>query len=164
MTDVSGFYFIDGIDLWTAFGLMIEEGSADFLRYPPKKVSIEHDWMDSNGIDVDLSRVFFGPREGVLNCAIFAESEDDFWTKHNQFIATMTQPNLRRLSIKAHGERSYNVYYKECNNYKQIKALKGLDTAYKIVGRFSLVIVEPEPTIDASNVFIVDEDGRFLIT
>lgn len=162
--NVTGYFFLDGIDIYTTFGVVIEEGSADFLRYPPKKNSIEHDWQDANGRDVDLSRIFFDQREGVLNCAIFATSEEDFWTKHEQFISQWMQPGLRRLIFKSHGERSYYVYYKETNNYSQIKALKGEDGERLVAGRFSLVIVEPEPQVDASHIFLVDGEGNFIVT
>jgi hypothetical protein len=164
MVDVSGRYFLDGNDLWLTFGVFIEEGSADFLRHPPKKTSIEHDWQDSNGVEVDLSRVFFDKREGVLNLAIITNSEADFWTKHENFISQWAQPGLHRLSFKSHGERSYYVYYKECNNYKSAKALTGDGNSGLIAYRFSMVIVEPEPQIDASHVFLITEDEYFLIT
>ena len=168
MADVSGYAWIDGIDLWTAFGLFIEKGSADFLRHPPKKDSITHDWMDSHGIDVDLSRYFFKERQGALNMGMIADSEEQFWEKHQSFIATLTQPGTRRLTLKAHGERSYFVFYKECNNWTQVKPLKGVDEQIfgpnKVGAKFSLVVIEPNPQIDASLVYLVDEEGRFIVT
>lgn len=163
MTDLSGRWFIDGIDLYTAFGIFIEEGSADLLKYAPKKESIEHDWKDANGREVDLSRIFFDQREVVLNMAIICTSAEDFWTKYQQFISQMIQPGLRRLTLASHGERSYYVYYKECNNYRAVKALTGEDSGM-FAHRFSLVIVEPEPQVDASHQFLVDEEGHYIIT
>lgn len=163
MKDLSGKWFIDGLDLYATFGLFIEEGSSDLLRFPSKKSSIEHDWMDANGRQVDLSRIFFDQREVILNMAIICTGKEDFFTKQQSFIAQMTQPGTRRLTLDSHGERSYYVYYKECNNYKPVLPLTGEDTGL-FAYRFSIVLVEPEPQIDASNVFIVTEDGRFLIT
>lgn len=162
MQNLSGYWFIDGIDFYDIFSVFIEEGSTDFLRFPPKKAGIEHDWQDANGRDVDLSRFFFDQREGVLNMAIIATDSADFFTKQEALIAQFTQPGLRRLSFRSHGERSYYVYYKECNNYKAIKALTGEDSGL-FVYRFSMVVVEPEPQVDASHLFIVDHDGNFLI-
>lgn len=164
MTDVSGYFFLDGIDMWTTFGVFIEEGSSDFLRYAPKKASIEHDWQDSNGVEVDLSRIFLGPRDIVLNCAIITTNESSFWEKHTNLISQLIQPELHRLSFKSHGERSYYVYYKECNNYKAAVALNGKGDEGLKAYRFSLVIVEPEPQVDASHVFLVTEDNVFIIT
>lgn len=163
MTDLSGNWYIDGVDLFTVFNLFIEDGSADFLKFPPKKQSIEHDWQDANGRDVDLSRVFFDQREGVLNMAIIATDKEDFFTKQQLFISQMMQPGLRRLTLSSHGERSYYIYYQECNNYRPVKPLKGPDTGLYAY-RFSMVVVEPEPQIDASHQFLVDEEGHFIIT
>jgi hypothetical protein len=164
MIDFTGYVFIDGIDLWTAFNIMVEEGSAEFLRWPPKKESISHNWKDRNGIDVDLSRFFFSERQGSLRMGMIADNEDSFWQKHEQLIATLTQPGTRRLEFKSHGSRSYFVYYKECNSWTQVKALKGDGGVNIVAAKFAMTIVEPEPQIDPSNIYIVDEEGRFLIT
>jgi hypothetical protein len=168
MADLSGYFFMDGMDLWVNFGLVIERGSADFLRYPPKKESITHDWLDSNGVDVDLSRIFFQERQVTLACGIIADSEEDFWLRHDSFIATLTQPGLRRLMFKSHGDRQYFVYYKDCSNYTQIKALKGQEASIlgpnKVAAKFSLIIEEPNPFVDSTLTVIVDEDGRYLTT
>jgi len=165
MVDLSGKWFIDGIDLFATFKLFIEEGSADFLKFPPKKASIEHDWMDSHGREVDLSRVFLDQREGVLEMAIIATNRDDFFQKQSDFITHMTQPGKRRFEIDSHGNRSYYIYYKECNNFRAVKALTGSMTGY-FAYRFSLVVVEPEPQagIAGENVFLIDEDNRFIVT
>lgn len=163
--ELNGYWFIDGIDIWSAFSMVLEEGSADFLKFPPRKASTEHDWKDSNGVQVDLSRFFFQKREGVLNFLMFAETEAEFWQKYESFIATMTQPGLRRLELKSHNNRSYYIHYQETNNWSQIKNLKGewADT-YKIIQKFSMVVVEPEPQVDSSNVYLVTEDNKFIIS
>ncbi len=166
MTNLSGRWYLDGVDIYSSYGLFIEEGSADFLKFAPKKQSIEHDWQDSNGREVDLSRVFLDQREGVLDMAIIATTMSDFFTKQDGFIAHMTRPGLRRLELNSHGSRSYYIYYKETNNYKAVKALTGQMTGY-FAHRFSLVLVEPEPAdpnAGGGNTYIIDEDGRFLIT
>lgn len=162
MDQLSGKWFIDGIDLWTTYSMVLNDGSADFLKYPPKKASTEHDWEDSHGVDVDLSRIFFGKREGVLRFAIMAQSEDDFWNKHDAFITMVTQPGLRRLELASHNNRHYYIYYQETSNYEQIAPLKGLPDSYKIAHRFSIVVVEPEPKVN-KNTYLVDHDGSFLI-
>lgn len=163
--ELNGYWFIDGIDLWASFSIVMEEGSADFLKYARRKESTEHDWQDAHGVQVDLSRFFFQKREIVLNLMLFAETESEFWTKYQSFIATMTQPGLRRLEMKSHNNKSYYIHYHETNNWSQIKSLKGTwAEAYKIIQRFSIVVIEPEPQVDASNVYLVTEDNKFLIS
>ena len=163
MSILSGKWFIDGIDIYDIFNVFLEEGSADFLRFPPRKNSLEHDWLDAHGRDVDTSRVFLDQREGVLNLAIIATDQDDFFSKQEQFISHLIQPGKRRLVLYSHGERSYYILYKECNNYKPVKPLTG-ELAGLFAYRFSMVVVEPEPQIDASHTFLVGDSGAYIIT
>lgn len=161
--DLSGFYYIDGKDLWTAYNVFVESGSDDFLQYPGKKESITHDWMDSNGVDVDLSRYFLEPRDITLRCAIIVDTPDQFWQKYTGFIADLTQPGTRRIEVAEFGSRSFNVHYKQCSDFTRFTRLKDEETI-KVACKFTMVLVEPVPQLDNGNVFIVDEDGRFLVT
>lgn len=163
---LNGKWRLDGIDLWSTYGVILEEGSAYFLKYPPKKESTSHDWGDANGIDVDLQRIFLGQREGVLNFAIFANSTQEYFDKHDAFISLWVQPLTRRLEIAAHNNRSYFIHYKETNNYDQVGKLRDGNplAQYRVAHRFSMVVVEPEPRLYPGNVYIVTSDGKFLIT
>lgn len=165
MVDLSGFYYIDGIDLWQAYGLIIQLGSADFLRFPAAKAAISHDWPDQNGIDVDLSKVYLQARTGTLQCVMVADSEAQFFQKHQALLARLVQPGLRRLSITAHGGRSYYVYYKECTTYQQLPGgkLNGLG-ASGVLHSFGLTFTETNPTIDGKDTHIIADDGAFIIT
>jgi hypothetical protein len=159
--DLSGQFQIDGKDLWTAYCVFIEKGSDQFLEYAAKKESIEHDWLDSNGVDVDLSRVFLQPREITLQCSIIANDEADFWLKHSGFIADLTQPGPRRITVVRFGDRSFFVHYKSCGNFTTFTKFKNLG---KVAAKFSLTLREPNPEIDASNIILADEDGRLICT
>lgn len=161
--DLSGYNYIDGKDIGTAYNIFVESGSDDFLKYPGKKESITHDWMDSNGIDVDLSRYFLEPRDITLRCAIVVDSPDHFWQKYNGFIADLTQPGTRRWEVTEFGNRSFYVHYKSCGDFTKFTRLKD-GVATKVACKFTLVLVEPVPELDAGNIFIVDEDNRFLVT
>lgn len=164
--NLQGLWRIDGIDLWTTYGIILEEGSADFLKYPPKKQSTEHDWGDSDGIDVDLDRIFTSKREGVLRFAIFANSTQEYFDRNDAFFTLWKQPGLRRLEIASHNDRSYYVYYQETTTYEQVGRLKPGNPLeeYEIAHRFSVVVVEPEPVAYPGNVYIVTDDGKFIIT
>lgn len=154
-------HFIDGMDLWNVFSIFVESGSDGFLQYAARKESISHDWLDRNGVDVDLSRYFFDSRNITLRCAMMANSEADFWLKHQGFIAMLTQPGPRRITVVEFGERSFMVYYKECNDFDRFTRIKDTN---QVATKFTLVLVESEPSVDSSHEFIVDEEGRFLIT
>lgn len=160
MADLPGYWFLDGMDLWNSFGMLIESGTDDFLKFPEKKESITHDWQDADGEDVDLSRYFFKDRDITLKMAIIADSPEDFWAKRNAFLAQWAQPGTHRLTITEFGQ-SFYVYYKICSSFSRFTRIKDTDM---IACKFTIVINEPAPTFDNNDVFIVDEDGRFLVT
>lgn len=159
--DASGYYFIDGKDIWTVFGMFVEEGTDDFLKYPAKKDSITRDWRDANGVDVDVSQYFFTERPITLRMGMVVENEAEFWTKYNYFIAQMVTTGLRRVEPKELGERSFYCYYKECGSFTRFTRLKGTT---KIGIKFTLSLVEPGPQLESDTVFIVDEEGTFIVT
>ncbi len=162
--DHEGMWYIDGIDLWLNFSIGVERASTELLRYPPKKAGIVHDWMDSHGKDYDLTRIFFDERVMPISMWIFVNSEEDFWSKYNGLISILSQPGLRRFSLKAHGTRNYYFFYQESSTPIRVKGLKGIPQDV-IAYKFTITICEPEPqqNIDAAT-FISDEDNRLIIT
>lgn len=159
-TGAAGKYYLDAIDIWVAFKMFVSNGSDDLLRYPKKKDSITHDWMDSNGIDVDLSRIFFEPRTVNLEIKAVASSEEEFWRSYTQFIAQWAKPWAHRLEI-AEFSRSFFVYYKDCTNVERLTRIKRTN----LIGwQFTLIVEEPEPVIDNTDTYILAEEGLFLIT
>lgn len=163
--DLSGLYYLDGIDMWKAWNLIIQIGSADFLKYPAKKPSITHDWPDQHGLDVDLSKVYLQARSGTLQCVIATDTEGEFFRKHDDFLARLIQPGTRRLTIAAHGGRSYKVYYKECSAYRQLPSgkLTGLGNN-QVLHEFGITLEEPTPEVFAFDQHIIADDGAFIIT
>lgn len=154
-------YYINGKDLWVTFGVALEKGStSDFLKFPEAKETIEHDWMDSNGIDVDLSRIFYKQKTIAMKCFLVANNEAEWWTKYNQFFAELTLPGLKRFEISEFS-KSFYIYYKDCSNFSRFTRIKN---ATKIVVEFTLTVIEQEPKFDTNNVFLIDETGRFIVT
>lgn len=164
MVDLTNFFFIDGIDLWSNYKMFFEKGGTDLLRYPPKKASTEHDWLDEDGLDVDLDRYFFAARDTSFKCAIIAESEEEFFTKRDAFIYMLTRPGIRRLSITSHGARSYFVYYKDCTNAEKVKGVKGLSTPHMVAYYFTLLLSEPRPQLNTADIPLVDDSGNCILT
>jgi hypothetical protein len=152
-------YEIDGLALYPAFGVGVESGSDDLLKFPKRKDSTSHDWLDENGIDVDLTRVFLESREATFDMWLMADNEDDFWTKYNNFCAYMVKPGLRRLTIAELG-KDYFVYYKEMKTLSRLTRIKETN---KVAIKFTITFEEPDPTTSTEQVFIVDGEGSFII-
>lgn len=160
-----GEYFIDGKDLWTIFGIFVKSGSDDFIKFPARKPTTTHDWGDSNGIDVDLSRVFFEENKISLQCIMVADNKEDFWIQRNAFLAEWAKPGTRDLQITKLS-RTFKVFYKDCTNLDTFRTIR-VNGESKVACEFTLNLIEQEPQLGENGnlqVFIVDEAGRFFVT
>jgi hypothetical protein len=158
--DLSGKMFIDGIDLWN-YGCFVEKGGFDdFLKYAPKKEGIEHDWLDANGKEVDLSKVFLKEREISIPCVLIADSETDFWLKYSALIAHLTKPLQRRITVTQYDNQQYFVYYSQTTNFHRLTVIKNTT---KVCCRFTLQFIENEPKINNAITFLVSQPGTFIV-
>lgn len=163
---MTGYFFLDGTDLYLNFGLIIEMGEAEFLRYPPVKDSLEHDWIDDDGVEIDLSRNYFQKRECTLQCAILAPDEATFHMRRDAFIAQIIRPGEHRLEFKTHPGRQYFVTYRRTENWQQTVPLTGSAFDGLMGQKFSLVLLEPNPARSYSSdvqIALGDDEGRAII-
>lgn len=160
-----GQWFINGKDLFSTFGVMILSGTDDFLKWPDAKEGISRDYSDANGEDRDLSKIFFKSKPITLKMAILADTKELFWTYRDGFIAEWAKGGYTRIQITEFDQRSFYCYYQSMSEFTRFSRIRIEESgALKIACKFTLNIVEGEPNLDNLNTFIVDEDGRFLIT
>lgn len=156
-------HWMDGIDFWT-YGVLVQKGDDGFLQYAPKKESLSHSWPDQNGTEVDLSQQYLDVREVTLQCALFADSEVNWWKNYNNFIGNVMKPGKRRITINQFGNRDYYVYFKNCNIFTRVTRLPESQNKAGIwAANFSITVVENEPKLDAAQIFLVTEEGTFII-
>ncbi|MBO9660355.1 MAG: hypothetical protein J7527_16155 [Chitinophagaceae bacterium] len=160
-----GKWFINGKDLYSTFGIIIESGTDGFLKWPDAKEGISRNYRDANGIDIDLSKIFFNFKEITLRCIILADSEDAFWSLRNGFMAEWAKGGYTRIQVTEFGNRSYYCYYKNMSDFTRFTPIRIEESGdIKVACKFTLNIVEGEPNLDNLATFIVDEQGRHLIT
>lgn len=165
MANPTGQYYFDGADLWLIYGMWMRdrEGTNALLQFPERKESVSHDWSDENGIDVDLSRVYLKERKATFNIGMAAANADDFWDKYHKFLNMLRQPGVRRVEI-SELDSSYYMYYESCTTFERHTRLEGAPPGSKVLVTFSITMVEPDPQLENNNVYLMDEEGRFLIT
>jgi hypothetical protein len=163
-TDCTGLWYLDGIDLWTGFKTAIANKSTNqFLKYAPKKSTIEYEWTDVSGTSVDTTTPLYAARTIVLECAIFCDTTAEFFDNYTALINQLMLPGLHNIKIVNHENRIYSVEYKETGSYVSEKGLKIDGTSYNI-HRFTITVREPEPNPGSTTSRIIDQDGRYIIT
>lgn len=152
-------YKLNNNDLHTTFGVVVENGSNSFLAFPTRKDSLTNDFMDQNGIDIDLQDPRFKAREFVINCALYATSKEDFWNKYNGLFTELSASGQHTLYI-TDLDREYKVYYKEQRGIKKLTPISGRSDVWI---RFDIVFGESNWTANIDQVFLIDHEGRYLI-
>jgi hypothetical protein len=140
MANPSGYYIMDGLDLWTAYGVFIEKGTDDFLILPERKESITYDWPDLNGLSIDTDTPVFREKEVELHCAIVASSEANFWTQYNAFKNALIAPGQRSLEVTELSQ-TFDVVYMKCTSFTRFTRLK---TVSMIAAKFRIVFLVPD--------------------
>lgn len=148
-------YKLNGKDLKEIFGVVISNGSDTFLAFPERKDSLENNWPDEDGIEVDLNDPTFQAREFRLNCALVASGRVDFKTKYYALFTELKRSGTHTLLIQDL-DQEYEVFYKKQEN---ITKLTQIDRD-KVAVKFDLIFREVTDSIPA--VYLVDEQGRFL--
>lgn len=87
---------IDDMDLYSSFGIIItEDGYNDLLTFPALTEPEKNNWMDEDGIEVDLSNPTLKPRE--IKMPFFATDR----AGASEFMTFLGQPGYRHFSIPA---------------------------------------------------------------
>lgn len=96
---MTGFCYIDGMDIYATYGVVItENGYNDLLPFPTMAEPPGNDWAEHDGIEVDLSSPRLLPREIVIPFSrIGAGTASDFW-------GLLSAAGYRALSIPALGK------------------------------------------------------------
>jgi len=150
---------LNGHDLKGLYGLVISNGTVQFLALPARKASVNHDWPEETGLDIDLANPNFSAREFTLSCAVIADSRDDFMSKYNGLFTELSGLDTHALYLEELGQ-TYQIYYKSQAN---LTKLSKINNTTKVGVKFDLVFGERDPADNMEPVYLVDENANFII-
>lgn len=129
---------LNSLSLWEEFGVVIQTGKQELLKFPARKTTFSQSWRESNGKEYDLSTPVLEDKEVTLQCAFMADTLANFWTKYDTLLFELTLPGERQLYVDDHG-KTYNFFYKDSSNW--VISTKKLSGVSKIFVKFNLQIV-----------------------
>jgi len=107
---------IDGIDI-SHFGMFIlREGDNDLLTFPERKEPAQNDWFELEGLDVDLSEVFFSERKVAIQFYLSAPSTAEFMYNLDSFYSIMMMPGYRSIYLRDF-DKTFTLRYLGCPAY-----------------------------------------------
>jgi hypothetical protein len=134
-----GKYFIDGNDLYSTYGLIVENTSG-ISDIPKAKTVLSKSWEDESGTDYDVSaRKVFEQKDIVLDCVINGATIKIIKDNLKAFIKMITAPGYRLLNSVPYGE-IIPVLFSEAGTMARLTTI-GSDTYL----RFSLKFTAPFP-------------------
>lgn len=150
---------LNGHDLKGLYGLVISNGTVQFLQYPARKTSVSHDWPEETGIDIDLDNPQFSAREFTLTCALIADNPVDFMNQYNGLFTELSGLDTHAIYLEEIGQ-TYYVYYKSQAN---LTKLTKINNTTKVGVKFDLIFGETDPANNMVAVFLVDDNANFII-
>ena len=111
---------INGINAEATFGVCLAEGAYNELwKLPVAKVGFEKNWPDENGVETDPEESPVYERlEYSLPLLLVADSENDYWTKLNAFLAFCIQNRYVVVDIPERSKR-FKLINKGFSNYDE---------------------------------------------
>ncbi|MGZ3753577.1 MAG: hypothetical protein ACXVAY_01380 [Mucilaginibacter sp.] len=149
---------INGTDLKATFGWVLTKAPVDLLKFPDRKDSVKNDWMEENGVQIDLALPRFKARQFTLNCAIIANDRADFKSKYNGLFTLLSEMDTFALYLDTLDE-TFHVYYVSQSNLAIPSKIKNGE----VVATFDLVFGETDPGDNFEPIYLIDDDGDFII-
>lgn len=152
-------YILNGYDLEQIFGIIIDKGIMQLLAFPERKDSVNHDFPDQNGIDIDLTAPRFKARSFTFDCTMYGEDFEDVKNKNYALFNILRIQGAYQLYNDFLNQTFY-IYY-----IKQTPKSTGIYAASKggVAIDFQLVFGETDPFGNIPTVLLVDDLNRFLV-
>lgn len=111
-----GSCLIDGIDI-ADFGMFIlKDSDYDFLSFPTRKEPQQNNWPEYDGVDADLSEIYFKEKKVTPRFYIKAETAGQFIDNLNTFYDLISAPGYRQLYSREF-DKTFSLRYITCPDY-----------------------------------------------
>lgn len=113
----NGSCIIDGVDLYDIGCFIAKGGDHDLLSFPERKEPTQVNWFERDGIDVDLSEIFFNDKKVSVKFYSYANSPEDFLFNLDSFYSLLMQPGYRTL-VSRELDKTFTLRYLGCSDYE----------------------------------------------
>lgn len=151
-------YGLNSKDLFTTFGVTVVINSDTFLAFPDSKDSLSNDFLDENGLYIDLARRKFKARTFTVKCSLVAANWNDFFNNYDGLFAELSRPGVHEFYVGKYG-KVFKLYYVKQDNISTPGALSG----NRVGATFDLVLSETNPFDNINPVYLVDEHDSYII-
>ena len=120
---------------------ILREGDNDLLTFPERKEPAQNDWFELEGLDVDLSEVFFSERKVTVQFYLSAPSTAEFMYNLDSFYSIMMMPGYRNIYMRDFN-KTFTLRYLGCPAYEH---RHGLAAGGKKAGYITMDFMMDDP-------------------
>ena len=111
-----GSCIINGIDI-ANWGMFILRGSDyDFLSFPDRKDPVSNSWKEYDGLDIDLSEIFFKEKKVTVGFFIKANTGEEFLYRLNSFYTLISEAGTISLYSREF-DKTFQLRFISCPDY-----------------------------------------------
>jgi hypothetical protein len=136
---LTGKYKLGGLDIYSTYRMVIQEGSNPILQFRKPKPRFTNDWKEENGLEYDLTETpKYEDRVFRIQAVIMADSEADFNTRYNALYSALNVAGtvtLESLELS----KTVNVIYSDMPDLDRLTRMKH---GGKVVVKFTLELKE----------------------
>lgn len=113
---MKGSVIIDGNDIGDLGMFILKGGDYDFLPFPDRVEPEQNEWHEQDGVDADLSEVYFKEKKVVVRFYIKAETAGSFFDRLTRLYRIISAPGYRQLYSREFG-KSFSLRFISCPGY-----------------------------------------------
>lgn len=113
---------IDNIDIGTLGMFILRGGDYDFLSFPDRKTPPSNNWPELNGLDVDLTEVYFKEKKVTVRFYIAGDTGTEFEYNLNTFYTLISAPGYKQLYSREFG-KTFSLRFVSCPGYEHAGGL-----------------------------------------
>lgn len=136
---LTGWYKLASQDVYTAFRMVIQEGSNPILQFRKPKPRFTNNWKEEDGLEYDLTETpKYEDRTFRIKALIIADSEADFNSRYNALYAALNVAGtitLESLELS----KTVRVIYGDMPSIERLTRIKH---GGKVIVRFDLELKE----------------------
>jgi len=113
---MAGSCIINGVDIADLGMFILRGGDNDLIAFPSRKEPPSNDWYELDGLDVDLSEVYFNAKKVTIKFYLAAETSEEFTANMNAFRHLITSSGYKSIYIREFN-KTFRLRYISCSQF-----------------------------------------------
>jgi hypothetical protein len=149
---------LNGYDLKTTFNCVFENAVNVMWGFAQRKASLKNSFANKNGDDIDLVNPKMEARNFIFNCVVSGKDMAELKNNYFALYPILKGGNVYSLYNDV-ADMTMSIYYQKQSGLTS--PYRNSENGYSV--RFQLEFDETDPDLNIPNIYLVDDQNRFLV-